>query len=92
MRLKSFYIPMLLFIGFAAGFIVDFLVLAKNLFFDSCYRVSAFEMFLQVSLSRLISRTMIAMAHWINKVSDKSYILLFDGKKDFTILRNTAFG
>jgi hypothetical protein len=73
------------------GLIFDFCVMAKNVVFDAGYRASVFSAFRQVALFRLISRTMAAMAHWINKVSDKSYVLLFGGKKDFTMLYGHAF-
>jgi len=74
------------------GLIVAFFAMAKDFIFDSGYRASAFEMFRQVNLWRLASRVMVAMSAWADKVTDKSYALLFGGKKDFTELRNTAFG
>jgi hypothetical protein len=52
----------------------------------------ALEMLRQAKVHRTITQTNIAMFAWVNKVADKSYILLFGGKKDFTVLRNTAFG
>ena len=47
---------------------------------------SAFDMFRQIKLNKLQSRAMVVMSHWIDKVADKSYCLLFGGKKDFTML------
>lgn len=78
-----FYVPLL-----AIGLIVDFYALAKNMFFDFVYCALAFEIFRQIKLWRLASRVMSAMKAWIDKVTDKDYVLLFGGKKDFS----TDFG
>jgi hypothetical protein len=88
MRITKFLLAVPLLI---IGFIVDFYAMAKVLF-DDCYRYSAFDLFRQIKLWRLVSRAMVAMKVWCNKVADKDYVLLFGGKKDFTVLRNTAFG
>jgi hypothetical protein len=81
------YIPMIV-IGIVFSWIYN--VVADAGLFVFAKVKSAFDMFRQIRLDRLQSRAMVAMSHWIDKVADKSYCLLFGGKKDFTMLYSHA--